>query len=63
MPALPDRPHLRHLKRQAKELLDQLLDDDDDAVLSDAQRLVAQTYGFRTWSELRDEVARRGGTT
>lgn len=57
--SLPERPNLRHLKKQAKDLLEELLDQDDFATLSEAQRMLAQQYGFDTWHALRREVDQR----
>ena len=49
---LPNRPNLRHLKDQAKDLLR-----DGEAVsLSDAQRQIARTYGFPSWPKLKAHV-------
>jgi len=70
MPAsLPPHPNLEHLKKQAKALLRAFRRNDPEAVeafgtlrlkgtptLSDAQHLVARTYGFRTWSEMKAHV-------
>src|SRR5207253_740517 len=69
---LPARPHLDHLKREAKALHKLLTADDTAALqrardaigdlpsgfkLTDAQRIVAREYGFPTWALLRDHVA------
>ena len=52
---LPNRPNLRHLKDQAKDLLR-----DGEAVsLSDAQRQIARTYGFPSWPKLKAHDAVR----
>jgi hypothetical protein len=48
---LPDRPNLDHLKRQAKQLRKKT-----DGRLRDAQRAVAQRYGFDSWDALRNHV-------
>lgn len=51
--SLPARPHLDHLKRQAKDLLrhqPQL------GRLRDAQRAIAEQYGFPSWDALRTHV-------
>ena len=49
---LPNRPNLRHLKDQAKDLLR-----GGEAVsLSDAQRQIARTYGFPSWPKLKAHV-------
>src|SRR5947209_3217570 len=49
---LPERPDLRHLKDQAKDLLNA-----GDAVsLADAQFQVARRYGFGSWPRLKAHV-------
>jgi ankyrin repeat protein len=49
---LPDRPNLRHLKDQAKDLLK-----NGDAVsLTDAQFKIARLYGFASWPKLKAHV-------
>jgi hypothetical protein len=50
---LPDRPNLRHLKDQAKELLKE----GGAASLADAQFRIARLYGFASWSKLKAHVA------
>jgi hypothetical protein len=60
MKSLPDNPHLDHLRRQAKDLLAGLRDIRPSASLADAQASLAEQYGFRTWSDLKAEVARHG---
>ena len=57
MRTLPDAPSLDHLRQQAKDLVGELRVVRPDATLSDAQALVAEQYGFRTWPEA--EVDRR----
>jgi hypothetical protein len=47
--ALPDRPNLRHLKDQAKDLLKT----GAAASIADAQLTVARLYGFASWPELK----------
>lgn len=59
--ALPDRPHLTHLRKQAKARLTEMRATQPDARLADAQRMLAQEYGFSTWGKLRAEVFRRAG--
>jgi Ankyrin repeats (many copies) len=49
---LPDRPSLRHLKEQAKDLLKA----GAAASLADAQFHVARLYGFASWSKLKAHV-------
>ena len=59
MRTLPDSPSLDHLRRQAKDVLVQLRDVRSGATLADAQKLVAEQYGFRTWPDLKAEVDHR----
>lgn len=49
---LPDRPNLRHLKDQAKDLLK----NGDAASLTDAQFKIARFYGFASWPKLKAHV-------
>ncbi|MGD9724483.1 MAG: hypothetical protein AB7O59_24755 [Pirellulales bacterium] len=49
---LPDRPNLRHLKDQAKDLLRQ----GSAASLSKAQLALARDYGFPSWPQLKAHV-------
>jgi len=49
---LPDRPNLRHLKDQAKDLLKTGQADS----LTDAQYKIAQRYGFANWPKLKAHV-------
>jgi ankyrin repeat protein len=49
---LPDRPNLRHLKDQAKDLLKA----GAAASLSDAQLQIARRYGFTSWPRLKTHV-------
>jgi Ser/Thr protein kinase RdoA (MazF antagonist) len=58
---LPDNPNLDHLRRQAKDLLAGLRDGDPAVSLADAQALLAEQYGFRTWTDLKAEVDRVRG--
>jgi hypothetical protein len=53
---LPDRPNLRHLKDQAKDLLKELLKAGQAASLTDAQYKIAQRYGFASWPKLKAHV-------
>jgi ankyrin repeat protein len=72
---LPSRPHLDHLKNEAKALRQAFLRGDAEAIervravlgprtelkLTEAQRVIAREYGFPTWSRLRTHVeASRG---
>jgi len=49
---LPDRPNLRHLKDQAKDLLQA----GGAASLADAQFQIARLYGFASWPKLKAHV-------
>jgi ankyrin repeat protein len=49
---LPDRPNLRHLKDQAKDLLDA----GTAASIADAQFKVARLYGFASWPKLKAHI-------
>lgn len=59
MKTLPDSPSLDHLRQQAKDVLTNLRMVRPEATLSDAQTLVAEQHGFRTWPDLKAEVDRR----
>ena len=59
MKTLPDSPSLDHLRQQAKDLLVPLRAVRPAATLAEAQTLVAEQYGFRTWPALKAEVDRR----
>ena len=50
--ALPDRPNLRHLKDQAKDLLKA----GNARSLSDAQLQIAREYGFPSWPKLKAHI-------
>ncbi|MGH3375881.1 MAG: hypothetical protein ACRDP6_14180, partial [Actinoallomurus sp.] len=61
MPTLPDRPHLDHLRRQARNLLRAARAGDGAAVdrihamshrltLAGAQLAIAREYGFASWA-------------
>ena len=56
---LPARPHLDHLRKQAKDLLRELQQRKPDAQLSDAQHAIAREYGFASWPKLRAHVEAR----
>ena len=49
---LPDRPNLRHLKDQAKDLLKA----GDATSIADAQFKVARLYGFASWPKLKTHI-------
>src|SRR5690606_24607074 len=72
---LPARPHLDHLKHEAKALhraflarapeavarVEAVLGPRTDLRLTEAQRVVAREYGFASWARLRTRVeASRG---
>ncbi len=73
---LPARPHLDHLKHEAKALRKAFHEGDAtvrqrvrDAIgdktalkLTDAQRVIAREYGFPTWARLRAHVQASRGT-
>lgn len=54
--ALPPRPSLDHLKKQAKALLKRLREERPDALLTDAQHALAREYGFASWPKLKAAV-------
>src|SRR5882724_2975283 len=51
-PPLPDRPNLRHLKDQAKDLLKA----GAAASITDAQFKIARLYGFANWPKLKAHI-------
>src|SRR5579872_6285958 len=53
---LPDRPNLRHLRDQARDLLRA----GGAASLADAQFQVARMYGFASWPKLKAYVESLG---
>jgi hypothetical protein len=57
--SLPERPHLDHLRSEAKRRLATMKAVSQAARLSDAQFLVAREYGFTNWMALKTEVDRR----
>jgi hypothetical protein len=70
MSALPARPDLDHLRRQARQLLRDAAARDEQALgriravsqkqtLSAAQLAIAREHGFASWPKLRAEVLRR----
>src|SRR6185436_182628 len=52
---LPDRPNLRHLKDQAKDLLKA----GTATSITDAQFQVARSYGFASWPKLKSHLESR----
>lgn len=63
MKLLPDNPSLDHLRQQAKDLLAGLKESVPATTLADAQRSLAEQYGFRTWPDMKTEVDQRRGHT
>jgi hypothetical protein len=54
---LPPRPHLDHLRNEAKARLKQMRQSDPGAKLAAAQLAVARDYGFSSWRSLRAHLA------
>jgi hypothetical protein len=50
---LPLRPNLEHLRKQAKDLLQELQQRDPAARLADAQHTLAREYGFASWPKMK----------
>src|ERR671919_39470 len=50
--ALPDRPNIRHLKNQAKDLVKAGTAES----ITDAQFKIARLYGFPSWPKLKAHV-------
>jgi hypothetical protein len=53
---LPPRPNLGYLKKQAKQLLEALQQQDPSVRLADAQHALAREYGFASWPALKAGV-------
>ena len=53
---LPPNPNLEHLKKQAKNLLHELKQEQPTLQLSDAQHAIAKQYGFASWPKLKAHV-------
>jgi hypothetical protein len=53
---LPELPNLEHLKKQAKQRLQHLRQEDPSAQLATAQHVLAQEYGFASWPKLKAHV-------
>src|SRR6185369_5238009 len=65
---LPERPNLDQLKKQAKDLLDDIRAQRPEALarvpqnelggfaLADAQRILAREHGFASWAKLKEHV-------
>ncbi len=56
---LPDRPDIKHLRKEAKALYTRLHRQAPEAQLADAQFILAAEYGFKSWSKLKAAVDRR----
>ncbi len=56
---LPAHPNLEHLKKQAKDLLHDLQQQNPGAKLADALHALAREYGFTSWPELKAHVESR----
>lgn len=56
---LPENPNLQYLKKQAKQLLRSGKADK----LTDAQRVLANEYGFATWAKLKSHIELLGLTS
>jgi Clp amino terminal domain, pathogenicity island component len=55
---LPPRPSLSHLRKQAKDLLRRLRQQNPDATLAEAQHALAREYEFDSWPKLKVHVER-----
>src|SRR5580658_3294026 len=53
---LPARANLEHLKNEAKQRLKTMRSKTPAARLSEAQLLVARSYGFPSWRKLKSHV-------
>jgi len=56
---LPPYPNLEHLKKQAKDLLHNLKQQNPASKLTDAQHVLAREYGFASWPKLKVYVESR----
>lgn len=54
--ALPDKPDLDWLRKQAKRRLDELRTSNPEAQLADAQFALARQYGFSSWRALKAHI-------
>lgn len=57
--SLPDNPNLQWLRKQAKRRLNELLETNPDARLTDAQFDLAKSYGFSSWRALKEYIESR----
>ena len=53
---LPPNPNLEHLKKQAKDRLHELRQENPSVKLADAQHAIARDYGFASWPKLKAHV-------
>ena len=53
---LPPHPNLEHLRKQAKDLLHELKQENPALQLADAQHILAREYGFASWPKLKAHV-------
>jgi twitching motility protein PilT len=62
--SLPANPSLKHLRNEAKELLQARKQKNPDAPigLQECQHALAQNYGFKNWSELKSHVESMSST-
>ena len=60
---LPPHPNLEHLRKQAKDLLHELQQQNSAAKLTDAQYALAREYGFASWPKLKAYVESLSTTT
>ena len=58
---LPPKANFDYLKKQAKELLAELIPQHPDLKLADAQRQLARDYGFPSWAALKTHVLEKPG--
>jgi hypothetical protein len=54
--SLPPHPNLDHLKKQAKDVLYRMKQENSAAKLADAQLAIAREYGFASWPKLKAYV-------
>jgi Ser/Thr protein kinase RdoA (MazF antagonist) len=59
MRILPDHPSLDFLRREAKDVLAAMRESAPATSLAEAQRSLADQYGFRDWTQLKAEVDAR----
>lgn len=56
---LPPRPNFEYLRKEAKDLLEELKRQDPSTQLADAQHALAREYGFASWPALKASVEDR----